>query len=207
MSAVLLDLDGTLVDSVYHHVEAWDQALRSHGEILPRWRIHRAIGLGSDRLIPWLLGHHPDTADAMSDEHDRRFLEMAEDLHATRGASQLIDDLEARAVPFLVATSAGGEEREALLAALGRTDLSATDADDVATSKPDPEIVIAACRELGVEPGEVVMVGDTPWDAEAARRAGARAIGVRTGGFGADELTGSGASAVVDAPADLIGRL
>lgn len=207
--AVLLDLDGTLVDSVYLHVLAWSASLRDHGHDLPMWRVHRGIGMGSDRLVPWLLGGAPgeDEYASLKQGHLDRFLDRTDELRPTHGARELLDDLERREVPFLVATSAGETERKALLAALGREDLAVSDSDSVGSSKPAPDLLHAAYAQLSVVSDDVTMVGDSPWDCEAAGRAGARAIGVRTGGFGADELRIRGAFDVVDSPADLIGRL
>jgi HAD superfamily hydrolase (TIGR01509 family) len=205
--AVLLDLDGTLVDSVFVHVVAWSKALLDGGYDVPMWRIHAAIGMGSDRLVPWLLGSHTDDADALSDEHKRLFLEQADTLQPTRGALALLDDLERREVPFLIATSAGSEERQALLEALGRTDLPTADSDDVASSKPAADLLLSACEELGAEPRLATLVGDSPWDAEAARRVGMRAIAVRCGGFGDDRLRAGGPFEIVDDPRELVGRL
>jgi HAD superfamily hydrolase (TIGR01549 family) len=205
--AVLLDLDGTLVDSVYHHVVAWGQAFREAGYTVPLHRIHAGIGLGSDRLLPWLLGSEPDDGDELRDAHKELFLAAADELVPTVGALDLLDDLERREVPFLVATSASTDEREALLEALGRTDLDTTDSDDVATSKPGPDLLLAAAEQLDVDPLDVTMIGDSPWDAEAAVRLEMRAFAVRTGGFGDDVLRAAGASRIVDAPRDLIGLL
>jgi HAD superfamily hydrolase (TIGR01509 family) len=205
--AVLLDLDGTLVDSVYLHVVAWYEALHAAGFTVPMARIHAAIGLGSDRLLPWLLGGHADGTDELAADHKRRFLDRATLLVPTAGARELVEDLEVRQVPFVVATSAGDEERRALLDALGRTDLAIAGAGDVDSSKPAPDILLAACDELDVTPDHVVMVGDSPWDARAARRVGMEPIAVRTGGFSDAALRDSGAQRIVDAPGDLIATL
>ncbi len=205
--AVLLDLDGTLVDSLYQHVVTWARAFREHGHDVPLWRVHAAIGMGSDRMIPWLLGGSVDHADALSDAHEHRFLELADELRPTTGAVELIDDLEAREVPFLIATSAGTAEKDALLEALGRPDLDTTHADEVASSKPAPDLLEASLEQLGVPVEAATLVGDSPWDARAAGRLGMRCIAVRCGGFGDDELTAAGAVDVVDDPRALIGRL
>lgn len=207
--AVLLDLDGTLVDSVYLHVLAWSESLREHGYDVPMWRIHRSIGMGSDRNVPWLLAGAPDEDEyaSLKDGHLQRFLDRTDQLRPTDGALALLEDLERREVPFLVATSAGEPERKALLAALGREDLEVSDSDSVGSSKPAPDLLHAAFAQLGLETDDVTMIGDSPWDCEAARRAGARSIGVRTGGFGSEELKIRGAFDVVDSPAQLIGRL
>jgi HAD superfamily hydrolase (TIGR01509 family) len=204
---VLLDLDGTLVDSVYAHVTAWQEAFRAAGYDVPGYRIHAAIGMGSDRLVPWLLGGHVDATDDLSNDHTRRFLDRVDTLRPTPGARAFLDDLERREVPFIVSTSASGDEREALLEVLGRHDLPATDADAVGSSKPAPDLLLASCRSAGFDPATTLMVGDAPWDAHAATRVGIRPIAVRCGGFGDDALAGAGAVRIVDAPRDLIGQL
>lgn len=205
--ATLLDLDGTLVDSVYHHVLAWQDALHEGGHDVAAARIHAGIGMGSDRLLPWLLGGHVDDADAISDGHVRRFLARAEDLRPTRGARELLDDLRVREVPFVIATSAGEAERDALLAVLGEDDLPLAGAGGGNDSKPSPDVLLAACGQLGVGPDEAMLVGDAPWDAMAAERVGIRPIGVRCGGFGDDSLRAAGCRRLVDDPGELIGQL
>lgn len=205
--AALLDLDGTLVDSVYHHVLAWDRALAARGHHVALERIHAGIGMGSARLVPWLLGRAVTDPDPLADAHDQAFLEATEGrLRPTRGALALLDDLAARQVTFQVATSAGGPVAERLLAALGR-DVPTTHADDVGAPKPAPDLLVAACAELGVAPSDAVLVGDSPWDAEAARRAGLRCVAVRCGGFSDGVLHAAGADDVVENPRELVGRL
>jgi phosphoglycolate phosphatase-like HAD superfamily hydrolase len=208
-SAVLLDLDGTLVDSVYHHVLAWQDALREGGYEVPAARIHAGIGMGSDRLLPWLLGRHVDDADALSDAHTEGFLARADVLRPTTGARELLADLRIREVPFVIATSAGEAEREALLAVLGEDDgdLPLAGAGGGNDSKPAPDILLAACAELGVTPDQALLVGDAPWDAAAAVRSGLLAIGVRCGGFSDAAMKEAGCQRVVDDPAGLIGQL
>jgi HAD superfamily hydrolase (TIGR01509 family) len=205
--AILLDLDGTLVDSVFHHVLAWGEALHAHGYDVPLWRIHDGIGMGSQRLVPWLLGGHVPEARALSDDHERRFLEHADDLRPTSGARELIEDLHIRKVPFIVATSATTRVREALLVALDCGDLEATDADNVDAPKPAPDLLLQACATLDVRPSNAMLVGDSPWDAHAAGRVGMRMLGVRCGGFSGEALRHAGAFDVVDDPRGLIGRL
>lgn len=204
---LLLDLDGTLVDSVYHHVIAWDEAFHEAGYDVPLWRVHAAIGMGGHQLVVWVLGEHvPETAE-IADEHRRRFLERADELRATRGARELLDDLERRKVAFRIATSAESDVGEALVAALGRRGLPTVDASNVQSAKPAPDLLLAACRQLDVDPLQATLVGDSPWDAEAASKIGMRTIAVRTGGFGDDRLLAGGAVSVVDDPRELLGRL
>lgn len=204
---VLLDLDGSLVDSVYEHVIAWAEAFRVRGYEVPAWRIHAGIGMGGSRLVPWVLGRHVDDADEIADDHRRRFLDHADGLRPTRGALTLLDDLERRGVRYIIATSAEAEVRKALLEVLGRDDLPAVDADAVSSSKPAPDLLLATCAELGADPGEATLVGDSPWDAEAAHRIGIRTIGLRCGGFSDHQLLAAGAHAVADDPGSLVGRL
>jgi beta-phosphoglucomutase-like phosphatase (HAD superfamily) len=204
---VLLDLDGTLVDSVYHHVLAWDEALVAAGYHVPLWRIHAGIGMGGDRIVPWLLGGQVEDIDALKSDHKERFLTRADTLRATDGATALIDDLSTREVPFTIATSAGGAVREALLGALGLGELPGVDADAVDSPKPAPDLLLAACDDLGCDPSVATLIGDSPWDAEAARRVGIRSIAVRCGGFGEDDLRSAGAIDVARDPRELIGRL
>ncbi len=204
---VIVDLDGTLVDSVHQHVVAWRAALRARGHDVAQARIHAGIGMGSDRLVPWLLGGHHDDADAINADHVQRFLAMADSLGPTPGATSFIHDLERRGVPFIVATSSGTEEREALLEALGSSDLLVTDSDEVGSSKPAPDLLLAAAQQAGFDVATARVVGDSPWDALAALRVGATAIAVRCGAFDDASLREAGAGRIVDAPADLVGQL
>lgn len=204
--AVALDLDGTLVDSVHVHVVAWHEALLASGRHVPMARIHAGIGMGGDRLVAWLLGGRPDDATALADHHRERFLDRAELLRPTPGADALLADLAEREVPHLIATSAGTEERQALLECLDASP-PLIDGDAVASSKPAPDVVHAAAGQLDVLVGSITMVGDAVWDVLAARAAGAAAVGVRCGGTAATELRDAGAVRVVDDPAGLVGTL
>ena len=205
--SVLLDLDGTLVDSVYLHVVTWHRALKSAGYDVPAWRIHEGIGMGGERIVPWLIGRHVDDAEELKDAHKKLFLDLASELVPTPGAHDLLDDLRRREVPFIVATSAGGETAEALLAALDNPEVEVFNADSVDSPKPAPDLLAAALEELGTSTDDATMVGDSPWDAEAADRIGVRMLAVRCGGFGDGRLLDAGASAVVDDPRALVGRL
>lgn len=204
---ILLDLDGTLIDSVYHHVLSWDGAFRDAGYEVPLWRIHQAVGMGGERFVPWVLGRTIEGGKAIRDEHRRRFLELAGDLRPTRGARELLEDLRTRGLPYTVSTSAEPDVRDALLEALGTQDVSTSDAEDVTSSKPSPALLLAACEELGADPSRATLVGDSPWDAVAADRIGMRCIALRTGGFGDSALFAGGADEVADDPGELVGRL
>ena len=204
---VVLDLDGTLVDSVYHHVLVWDEVLADHGHDVPLENIHQGIGMGGSRLVTWLLGGAPPDLDKITEAHDQRFIEHRDRLRPTAGALGLLDDLERRDVPTVIATSAGSAVREALLDTLGNPQIPATDSDAVDDSKPSAALLLAACEQIDVEPANAVLVGDSPWDVAAARRVGMQMIAVRTGGFGDAALTARGPTTIVDAPADLIATL
>lgn len=205
--AVLLDLDGTLVDSVYLHVDVWQQVLRDAGYDVPGYLIHAGIGMGGKRLVPWLVGGAPDELTELAEAHDQGFLDRADRLLPTPGARALVEDLERREVAFSIATSAKAVVRDTLLDVLGRPDLSGPDADAVDSSKPAADLLLEAIGTLGAAPDHVTLIGDSPWDAEAGRLAGIRTIAVRTGGFGDDALTGAGAFRIVDTPRWLIGQL
>ena len=206
-AGVLIDLDGTLVDSVYHHVLAWDDVFRAHGFEVPLYRVHAAIGMGGDRLIPWVLGTPHAEIAAMTSEQEQRFLARSQTLRTTAGAVELLDDLQERGVPHLLVTSATTTILDRLLAALGRTDVAIIHGGDVDSTKPSPDPVLAACAKLDVQPGRATLVGDSPWDAESAAKVGVRTLGVRTGGFSDAALLRAGASDVVDDPRALVGRL
>lgn len=205
---VLLDLDGTLVDSVHLHVTAWSTALHDHGHHVPSVDVHAAIGVGGDRLLRWLLGGAPADADRIAATHRERFLASRDHLRPTRGAQDLLDDLRERRVPHAIATSAGEEERQALLAVLDVDgSVPVIGPSDDAASKPAPDLIVEACAALEADPSDATFVGDAPWDALASRSAGATPIAVRCGGFADAHLREAGASRVVDGPADLVGVL
>jgi HAD superfamily hydrolase (TIGR01509 family) len=203
--AVLFDLDGTLVDSVYQHARIWHELLAEHGLRVPHWKVHRAIGLPSDRLLAWLLGERPDAEADMVAAHEQRFLEQAAKLGATDGALLLLADLDERKVPCYAVTSATEAIRGALFKALGRS-VPMTDG-AAKGSKPQADPILGAVHTLGLDPLQVTMVGDAIWDGEAARRAGTHFIAVRCGGNSDELLRQAGALWVEDSPRGLIGRL
>jgi phosphoglycolate phosphatase-like HAD superfamily hydrolase len=204
--AVLFDLDGTLVDSVYQHVCTWHDILLEHKLHVPVWKVHRAIGLPGDRLLAWLLGEQPAQAAALIAEQERRFLKCADGLTPTDGALALLRDLEARDVPFRAVTSASDTTRQALFKALGR-EVPIADKPASKSAKPGADPILAATRELSLEPKQISFVGDAIWDGEAARRSGVHFLGLRCGGTSDALLEQAGALWVEDAPRDLIGRL
>ena len=207
--AAILDVDGTLVDSNYHHALAWYRALRQHGQVLPVWRIHRAIGMGGDQLVRGLCG------DAVEDElgEDIRaaekalYLAVIEEVAPLEGARALMEDLKRLDRRVVLASSAKPDEVEHYLDLLDARGLADawTSAGDVEKTKPEPDLVESALAKIGG--GEAVMVGDSTWDCEAAGNAGVTTIAVLTGGFSEQELTEAGAVAVYRSIEELRQRL
>ena len=208
-SAVIFDIDGTLVDSNPAHAEAWVRALAERGYQIELSRVRPLIGMGSDKLLPALIGISADSDEgrALSDRRREIFLDdFVPTLRPTRGARELLEWLRDERKTLAVATSAHSEELKALLRVAGATKLidASTTSDDVDRSKPDPDIVQAAVQRTGCSPADVVMIGDTPYDVEAARRAGIGIIALRCGGW--DDSALDGALAVYDDPGDLLER-
>lgn len=200
--AVLLDVDGTLVDSNGLHVEAWREAFRAHGKDLSREELRGQMGKGGDLIV----------REFLSADEVERFGEAVEALHVELfvrdfqprerplpGVRPLLERMKADGLRLVLASSAKHEELEGHLRVLGIDDLldHRTGADDAERAKPCPDIFLAALRAPpGVRPEEAIVIGDSPWDAKAARRAGIPMIALLTGGFGAQELRDSGAIAV-----------
>ncbi|HET7654731.1 MAG TPA: HAD family hydrolase [Acidimicrobiales bacterium] len=205
---ILFDIDGTLVDSNYLHTIAWFRAFDSVGYRVPMARIHRAIGMGSDKLIPSLIGDDadPKNADELHGEHYRQ---LHDELRAFDRAGDLLRACKERGARVVLATSAKERDLEALTRAIDADDAidEITSSDDVDESKPDPDIFQAAMQKAGLDPHETIVVGDTKWDVEAARRSGLDTVAVLTGGWSRQELGDAGAVAVYDDVADLLANL
>ncbi|RSD20893.1 HAD family hydrolase [Amycolatopsis eburnea] len=207
-TAVLFDVDGTLVDSNYLHVHAWHRAFAELGRAVDSWRVHRAIGKGSGKLLSTVLGE--DDAGRVGDEakelHSRFYLETADLLRPFDRAPDLVRALAARGVRVVLATSAGPDELKALRKVLDVDDVvtAIVSGADVDATKPDPEPVYAALERAGTAPEETVFVGDAVWDVHAAAKAGVRTVAVRSGGVSEAELTEAGAVAVYDDAAALL---
>lgn len=215
LAAVLFDLDGTLVDTNDLHVRAWHAALCEHGYRVAHDRIGVEIGKGGDQLVRDLLGEgaERDAGDALRASHDETFKALAEreGIRAMPGAQELLEALRVRGLRLALATSSGDEsiaivERASKVAWRGLFDVVAS-ADDAKRTKPAPDIVVAAANKLSVEPAECAMLGDTPWDAHAAKHAGVTLIGLRCGGNEARDLARAGARVVCVDPADVLQQL
>lgn len=197
--AVLLDVDGTLVDSNELHAESWRVALLEHGHQVRLDKLRSLIGMGSDKLLPTVIGVTPESPEGAEIVARRSELFLRDYLPRVRalpGARALVERILDRGHRPVVATSANQQELEGLLARANLTDLLPvrTTSDDAESSKPDPDIVQAALRKAHASPREAVMVGDTPYDLKAAARAGVAFIGVRSGGY--DDAALRGAAAV-----------
>lgn len=204
--AVLLDIDGTLVDSNFLHVHAWIQAFADAGHPVDAWRVHRRIGMGSGRLIAELLGDDADRlGDAVKHGHTDRYAELTDRLRAFDGARELVRALADRGAAVVLSTSAAPEEVERLRAVLDVDDVvQLTGAEDVDEAKPEPDLVQAALDLAGVPAGRAVFVGDSVWDVQAAARAGVTCVGVLSGGTSEAELREAGAVHVAEDAASLL---
>ena len=210
IDTVLLDLDGTLVDSVYQHTAAWRAAFRDVGVDVASHRLHRSIGMGGDRLVTAVAGESVENAvgDEVRARHKEHLDERFHEIMATDGAVELLEELRTRGFTLVLASSADKELSERLLevvegaAPLLHDRVAGGDADE---SKPAPNLVEVALGS--VSPDRAVMLGDTVWDVESTARAGVACLGLRTGGISTAELLEAGAASVHDTPRDLLEHL
>ncbi len=207
LRAVLFDVDGTLVDSSYAHTTCWWQALRENGHLVPMARIHRAIGLGSDRIVGHLLGEHDDSEDdAIIASHAALFAAWHERLVPSPGARDLLRRCHDVGLVVVLSTSAGQRDLDALRRAIDADDVidEATTSSDAERSKPDPDILTAALERIGLPAEDCLFVGDAVWDVQAAARIDMPCVGVECGGTSAAELLEAGAVGTWSDPADLL---
>lgn len=208
--AVLFDVDGTLVDSNYVHVQAWVRAFEVEDQPVAAWRVHRSIGMDGDMLIRTLArGADEAVQDRLKDHHSQFYREMAAQLTVLPGARDLLHRVSDLGMHVVLATSAPEDELMLLRRVLDCEDVISlvTSSRDVEMAKPDPGIVNVALERAGVDASCAVFVGDSTWDALAARRAGVVTIGLRSGGVGTCELDCAGASVIYDDPRDLLDHL
>lgn len=190
-AGVLFDVDGTLCDTNYLHALAWSRAFRDAGEWAPMNAIHRLIGMGGDQLVPELLGHECPEAVAA---RPRRYRELASDILAFPRATEALRNVHDRGLLAVLATSAPDDELATLRRVLKAEDFidGQTSADDVDSSKPDPEVFVNAMKRFSIDPRRALAVGDSVWDVKAARAAGIGCIAVESGGFSRHELSEAG---------------
>ena len=209
MAAAILDIDGTLVDTNYHHAIAWYRAFHRHGIAVPVWRVHRHIGMGGDQMVTALCGEETerDLGDDIRGAEKDLYGELIGEVEPMDGARELIADLRDRGHTVVLASSAKPEEVEHYVDQLDARELAEawTTQADVDATKPAPDLVQAALERGGGGAG--FMVGDSTWDCIAADRAGIPTLAVLTGGFADAELREAGASAVFESLQEIRGRL
>jgi HAD superfamily hydrolase (TIGR01549 family) len=209
VEAALLDVDGTLVDTNYQHALAWYRAFRRHGTTLPIWRIHRAIGMGGDHLVPALVGEKTDReqGDEIRDTRDEIYRELIDEVEPLDGSHELIAELKERGLRVVLASSSPQGELDHYLDLLDARELADawTTKDDVEKTKPAPDLVRAAMDKADTD--KVVMIGDTRWDVEAAAQAGVETVAVMSGGWSKKELLDAGAVIVFESVDELRQRL
>jgi phosphoglycolate phosphatase-like HAD superfamily hydrolase len=204
-AGVLFDVDGTLLDTNYLHVLAWWQAFRDSGHEVAMWRLHRAIGIGSEELVQRLLGR-PD-ADTVQ-AHSERYAALRDQVTAFPKAAELLAGCAGLGLTVVLATSGTSEDLDWMLPAIGAPEgvvAGVTTSADVDAAKPHPDLLEVALRDHRLDPARTAAVGDTVWDVDAARSARLPCVALRCGGIGGAEL--SGAVAVYDDPAALLDRL
>jgi phosphoglycolate phosphatase-like HAD superfamily hydrolase len=210
LKAVLFDIDGTLVDSNDAHAHAWVEAFAEQGIRVEFGRVRRAIGMGGDKLLPAVAGLTEDTPAGQCISKRRGEIFKAKylpTLRPCRGAQELVEAVIARGLTAVAASSAKRDELEALLRVAGATALldRATSSDDAEESKPDPHIIDAALKKARAARESAIMIGDTPYDIEAAGRARVPTIALRCGGWADVNLRG--AAAIYDDPRDLLAHI
>lgn len=209
--AVLLDVDGTLVDTVYVHTICWEQALREHGHTVPMAQIHRSVGMGSDQLLDHLLGVDRDKGrdDSVVSAHDARFSGWYEQVVPLLGARELVRECARRDLLVVLASSGSARDLEAMRAALDSDEhiAAVTTSADAEASKPAPDILAVALDRVGASAERAVFIGDAVWDVKASSRVGLACIGLECGGTSAAELMRAGAIETWRDPADLLANL
>jgi HAD superfamily hydrolase (TIGR01509 family) len=208
MAIAVLDIDGTLVDTNYHHAIAWYRAFRRFEITLALWRIHRHIGMGGDQLVTALTDERieRERGDGIRAAETELYLELIDEVEPMDGAHELICELGRREHIVVLASSAKQDEVDHYLDLLDARELADawTTSADVEATKPEPDLVNAALERVGGSPEDAVMVGDTPWDVHAARDAGVDTVAVLSGGFAIEELRESGAVSVFESVAELL---
>jgi HAD superfamily hydrolase (TIGR01509 family) len=207
--AAILDVDGTLVDTNYHHALGWYRAFLAHDIVLPLWRIHRHIGMGGDQLVGSLCGEQVDReqGDSIREDEGNLYMALIDEVRPFADARRLVDTLKARGHKVVLASSAKRHEVDHYLDLLNARDVvhGWTTSGDVERTKPHPDLVAAAMAKAGTKEG--VMVGDSTWDCQAAKRAGVPTIAVLTGGFSEQELRNAGAATVFESLAAVLEQL
>ncbi len=213
-TSFLFDLDGTLLDSVYDHIAAWNSALRETGIDISAWRVHRRIGMSGGLFTAALireLGHEIDeaTQQRLSTLHSQYYNERSSSVRALPGAVKLLEYLTAQEIPWAIATSSHMKTAGPVLAKIGVDPAKhvVITRDLVKYAKPDPDLFIAAANALGVKMEDSCVVGDAVWDMLASKRGRALGIGFLSGGYGTAELERAGAYRIFEDPADMLAHI
>jgi HAD superfamily hydrolase (TIGR01549 family) len=205
--AILFDIDGTLVDSTYHHAIAWQRAFDRHDVPVPLWRIHRTVGMGGDKLVGQVAGDEVEErlGNQLRDAWREEYLDLKAEVDPLPGAADLVRGLVSDGYQVALASSGDPEFSREAVEQLGIGDdiELLTTSEDADESKPEPDLVGVTLDRLGTV-DRAILVGDTPYDVESAARAGLPCIGLLSGGYSEAELTSAGAVLVVDGPADLL---
>ncbi len=207
----ILDIDGTLVDTNYQHALSWFRAFRDHDITLPIWQLHRHIGMGGDQMITAVTDEA--TEDRLGEDirsaESEHYMALIDEVRPMEGARGLIEELSRRGHEVVFASSAKDAEVDVYLDLLDAREIVAawTTSGDVESTKPAPDLVHAALEKVDGQPDRAVLIGDTPWDVEAALKAGVPTLTVLTGGFSAQELTDAGAVSVFESVAQLSEQL
>jgi HAD superfamily hydrolase (TIGR01549 family) len=209
MPAVLFDLDGTLIDSVYEHVEAWANTLMKAGILAPKWMIHRRVGMSGKSFVTELLREFAPkkkiNIDKLEKEHDARIVEAVSKIAPLRGADDLLEHLHNSKVRIAIATTGNRKQTSLLLKKIkvpkGTPILTG---DDAQKAKPSPDIFMATAQSLKVQLRDCIVVGDSVWDLLAAGRKGALGVGLLSGGYGEEELHRAGAFRTYSDPQNML---
>lgn len=213
LPAILFDLDGTLIDSVYEHVAAWSQALRGAGIVLPTWKIHRHVGMSGKSLLHELLREMKPAprgvdVDGLEKEQASYFIERIEQREPLPGARELLKHLSRCGVQWAIATTGNREQTKRLLKKLDIPEnVPVITGDDVPQAKPSPDVFVLAANRLEVPISDSIVVGDSVWDLLAAGRKSALGVGLLSGGYGQEELERAGAFRVYSDPAEMLMRI
>jgi HAD superfamily hydrolase (TIGR01549 family) len=209
-SIAILDVDGTLVDTNYHHAIAWFRAFLRHDVVVPVWRVHRHIGMGGDQLVAAVAGDEVEErhGDDIRDSESDLYRELIGEVRTMEGSRELIEDLRERGNTVVLASSAKDWEVEHYIELLDAREIvdAWTTSADVEQTKPEPDLIKAALEKADTD-GDALLIGDTVWDVEAAARAGVETLAVLTGGFSEQELRDAGARDVYESVEELRRKL
>jgi HAD superfamily hydrolase (TIGR01509 family) len=207
----LVDIDGTLLDSNYHHTVAWSRGFDAAGCTAPLWRIHRHMGMGGDRLVAAVADDATEErhGDAIRERWEKEFDAMLPETQLFDGACELLDGLADRGLQVVLASSGKPKHAERALGLLDADERADawTTSEDADQTKPHPELLEVALAKVDAQPTDAIVIGDAVWDVEAGSRLGIPTVALLCGGFGRDELLDAGARATYDDPRDLIDHL